>query len=147
MHWWRIRVNASLFNHFSFLLFSSPISSFLPFAYSGFSFYALSCPSVVILFLFSLFIIFTKKKTNNFHPFNGYDGFSVPAQHHFPLFSKVLNTLYIDWRISLCHVIMERFSMKLPWLLPEKNGESGSHDKPVRYFLLKLDGTNMELPL
>ena len=91
-HWWRIRVKASLFNHFSFLLFSSPISSFIPFAYSGFSFYALSCPSVVmLLFLFSLFIIFTKN--NNFHPFNGYDGFSVPAQHHFPLFSKLIGGL------------------------------------------------------
>lgn len=74
------------------------------------------CLVLLLLYYFcSLFSLFLQKKThNNFHPFNGYDGFSVPAQHHFPLFSKLLNTLYIDWRISLCHVIMERFSMKLP---------------------------------
>lgn len=70
------------------------------------SLFMLSC--YVIIFVLS----FTKN--NNFHPFNGYDGFSVPAQHHFPLFSKLLNTLYIDWRITLCHVIMEKFSIKLP---------------------------------
>lgn len=79
-HWLRIRLNVFLFNSISCFLFSSHISfPLFLFDFLSFPFYALSCPFVfMVLFLFSLFIIFTKN--NLLHPFHGHGVLSVPAQ-------------------------------------------------------------------
>lgn len=119
----------------SILFLPSLLPFFLSFAYSGF-FYALSCPfCCYIIFVLSFHYFY--KTHNNFPNSFSIWYFSVPAQHHF-LFSKLLNTLYIDYGLVYVMLLWRDFQWNCSDFFQKKMVSQGFHNKPVRYSLSQI---------